>query len=169
MDSPISRTALPISFYAFPVGVFFFLVSIGVSELLSAGIGLLGCLLASLGRIGIEFRLDRTAYREYYTLFGFRAGQWQLLKSVVGVTVKYYSEIAKSSNGRYSWGVWNNQPRRHEEVIIMLSIRNSVTGIILGRCALDDVNLAIDEAHTIAVFFAVPVRQYLPPNQFRPL
>lgn len=173
MDAPLSRAGLPGAYFAYAVGAFFVLATVGVPGLWSAGVGLMLCLLGVLARSGTEFRADRSAYREYGELFGQRAGRWQPLRLVVGVTLKYFSSLSggdSTPSGRNSWGIWNANPRRTEELVLMLSLENSPTGLILARCPLGAVNATIDAAHELAEFFGgVPVHQFLPPGQFQPL
>jgi hypothetical protein len=117
---------------------------------------------------GVELSADRHQFRSYYGLLGLKIGRWQPLPPVVGVTLKYYSKIQRS-NSRYSRGILGAAARRAEELVVLLSVRNSATGIIVGRFSLDDVNPAIDFAHDLADELDVGVNMYLPPNQFKPL
>jgi len=170
MDAPLTRSALPGGYFAIPVGVFLALAMVGVPGLWNAAVGLLGCLMLSLGRSGIEFRADRTTYRKYVELFGQRAGKWQPLRPVVGITLKYFSELTSSVSGHDNWGSWTSGPQENEELVLMLSLENSSTSLILSRYPLDAVNSIIDAAHELAGFFGdVPVHQFLPPSQFQPL
>ncbi|MEJ7664621.1 MAG: hypothetical protein WKG07_36450 [Hymenobacter sp.] len=119
---------------------------------------------------GLEISADRRRSREYWGLRGWRVGSWRPLPPVVGITLKYYAVRTKASRvTSTSWGVWKPASHRHEELVVMLSLRNRATGLIVGRCALDDVNAAIDFAHELAGYFDVPVHQYLPPHLFEPL
>lgn len=87
------------------------------------------------------------------------------MPAVVGVTLKYFAAATKGSS-KYSWETPIN---RSEEVIVMLSVRNSSTGFIIGRFSVDNINEAIDLAHDTAENFQVPVNNYLPPHLFKPL
>jgi hypothetical protein len=117
---------------------------------------------------GVELSADRRQFRSYFGLLGLKIGSWQPLPPVVGVTLKYYSKIQRS-NSRYSTSILSAAARRAEELVVLLSVPNSPTGIIVGRFALDDVNPAIDFAHDLADELDVGVNMYLPPNQFKPL
>lgn len=134
----------------------------------------LGGLAAGLGlgavRSGIEISPDLRRSREYLALAGWRVGAWQPLAPVVGVTLKYYSTLEKAATSSTThWGVWNDAQRRREELIVMLSLQHSATGLIVAHFGLDDVNVAIDFAHDTAARFDVPVNQYLPSHMFQPL
>ena len=136
--------------------------------MLSAGVGLFGCVLVGLIRAGMDFSADNRLYREYYMLFGRRFGRWQPLPVIVGVTLKYFSEVVTVNSGN-NWKVWHNGPNRIGKLVVMLSVKNTATGIILSYFSLDDVNQASDFAHEIAEKFGVPVNIFLPTNQFRTL
>ena len=87
------------------------------------------------------------------------------MPAVVGVTLKYFATTTRGS-AKYNWKAPIN---RSEEVIVMLSVRNSSTGFIIGHFPVDNVNEAIDLAHDTADRFQVPVNTYLPPHLFKPL
>jgi hypothetical protein len=89
-------------------------------------------------------------------------GRWQLLPPVIGITVKYYSSITRV-RAKYNQG---STRYRSEEVVVMLSVKGSTTGFIIGRFATDEVNTAIDLAYDTATGFRVPVNMYLPPDRF---
>ena len=119
---------------------------------------------------GLEISVDRQRSRDYWGLLSWRFGRWQPLPPVVGITLKYYATRTKAGRpSALSGGVWKPTSRRHEELVLLLSLQNRATGLIVGRCALDDVNAAIDFAHELADYFNVPVQQYLPPHLFEPL
>ncbi|RYE90123.1 MAG: hypothetical protein EOO37_03675 [Cytophagaceae bacterium] len=113
----------------------------------------------------MEISKDLRRYREYYAVLGFKIGSWQLLPPVSGVTLKYFSEITRLQ-AKYNA---RSTIIRSEEIVVMLSVPGSATGIIIGRFLADNVNTAIDFAHDTATDFNVPVNMYLPPNQFQPL
>lgn len=159
--APLTRTALPSGFFAIPVGLFFLSCTFGSNVLYSAGFGILGCLVVSLGRAGIEISPDAHSYREYYSLFNWRSGRWQQLPPIVGVTLKQYAELTPV-NPRYSWGIWNSAPTLSKELILMLSIQNSSTGMILSHFSVSDTDQAIECAHEVAKVFNVKVNIYLP-------
>ncbi len=119
---------------------------------------------------GLEFSPDLQRYRPYSALGRWRFGRWQPLRPVVGVTLKYYSVLERAStSGSSNWGVWKSSHNRREELIVLLSLRGSATGLIMAHFTPDDVNDAIDFAHDTADRFRVPVNQYLPAQLFRPL
>ncbi|MDO7886746.1 hypothetical protein [Hymenobacter cheonanensis] len=119
----------------------------------------------SLGGTALEISADCRQYRAYYSLFGLKFGRWQPLPPVVGVTLKYFSTVS-TRRSKYSW---NATTSHHEEIVVLLSVRNSVTGMTIERFSADDVNTAIDFAHDMADRFNVPVNQYLPPHLYQPL
>ena len=135
--------------------------------MIGGSLALVACLLIILTKEGIEFSDDHRSMRNYYSLLGWRYGSWEPLPTITGVTLKYFSELVNNTNSKYSWGVWNNTPNRNEKLIVMLSVQNRATGIILGEFSMDDVNSANSFAHDIAEEFAVPVHVFLPASQFR--
>ena len=145
------------------------LAVLGVNNKIGGSFALIGCLLIVLTKDGMEFSADCRSFRDYYSLFGWRFGRWEQLPFIVGVTVKYFSETASATPGRYSWGIWNDSPRHCEKLVVMLSVINKPIGIVIGNFSLDDVNEAMSFAHNIAEGFVVPVHTFLPVNQFKPL
>ncbi len=123
------------------------------------------CLAPSLGQTNLEISPDCRRFRDYYALFGLRLGRWQPLPPIVGVTLKFYSTISRS-NSKYEW---NATTSHHEELVVLLSVKGSATGMIIGRFDPDDVNLAIDFAHDTAERLGVVVHTHLPADQFKPL
>lgn len=138
----------------------------GVNNLISGSLALVGCLLLILTKAGMEFNADHRSFREYYSLLGWRFGHWEQLPPIVGVTVKYFSEVSNARPSKYSW---NDATTHHEKLVVMLSVKNKPIGIVIGDFSLDDVNPAIDFAHDIAEGFCVPVHIFLPENRFKPL
>lgn len=170
MDFPTTTARFRLAYLLPAAGLVLGLVVFGTSGWLVGAAGLL--LLAGLSSIytGLEISDDRQRSRDYRGLLSWRFGRWRPLPPVVGITLKYYATRAKAGRpSAISWGVWKPASRRHEELVLMLSLQNRLTGLIIGRCALDDVNEAIDFAHELAEYFDVPVRQYLPPHLFQPL
>ncbi|GAA4029931.1 hypothetical protein GCM10022409_12730 [Hymenobacter glaciei] len=136
-----------------------------VNPVVSAGIGLSGCLIVSLGESGIEFSLDYLTYRHYHKILGRRFGPWQTLPTVMGVTLKYFSSKSSASS-KYDW---SDVPKQHQTLIVMLSVANTRDGIIVAYFSMNDINQASDFVHEIAEKLHVPVNIYLPSNQFKPL
>jgi hypothetical protein len=172
MFFPIPRANLIISAPLLGIAVLFFTSLLGGAMWLGIFLSVLAMVVDCLGKLGIEIRNGRKAYRNCFMLFGWRVGQWQPLPSVIGITLKYFSYMEKGNStpsGAMSWGIWNNRSQRHEELVVMLSLENSKIGLIINRFELDDVNKAIDVSHDIADFFDVPVHQFLPPTQFQPI
>ena len=119
---------------------------------------------------GLEISADRRHRRDYWGLLSRRFGRWQPLPPVVGITLKYHSTVTKAGQPNVtSQHTWKPARRRSEELVLMLSLPNQPTGLIVGRYDLDEVNEAIDFAHELAGYFDVPVNQYLPPHLFQPL
>ncbi|MCC3155118.1 hypothetical protein Q3A66_18490 [Hymenobacter sp. BT770] len=166
MPSPISPSSLHPKFFAIPAGIFFVLAIFNLDNLIGGTIALVASLLIILTKAGMEFSEDHDSFREYYSLFGWRAGRWKLLPPIVGVTVKYFSEVSSGRPSKYSW---NDAPTHYEKLVVMLSVKNKPTGIIIGNFSLDDVNPAIDFAHDVAEEFDVPVHLFLPDNRFKQL
>jgi hypothetical protein len=120
---------------------------------------------ASSGHTALEISQDLRRFRKYYAVLGFKIGDWRSMPAVVGVTIKYFATATKGSS-KYSWEA---PIKRSEEVIVMLSVRDSSTGFIIGRFPTDAVNAAIDMAHDTAESFDVPVNTYLPAHLFKPI
>lgn len=137
-----------------------------IDNMIGGSLALAVCLIIVLIKSGMEFSSDYHSFRKYYSLFGWRLGRWEKLPPIVGITVKYFSEISGTSQSKYSW---KNAPTHYEKLIVMLSVKNKSVGIIIGNFSLDDVNPAIDFAHNIAEGFGVPVHIFLPENQFKQL
>lgn len=171
MNTSRPRSQLQLGLLAVPVGVAVVALLAGTTlwkALLLAALLSLPWALLKAFYTGVELSPDRRQFRSYYGMLGLKIGSWQPLPPVVGVTLKYYSKIQRS-NSRYSRGILGAAARRAEELVVLLSVRNSPTGIIVGRFSLDDVNPAIDFAHDLADELDVGVNMYLPPNQFKPL
>ena len=166
LANTISPQSLPLHFFAVPAGVIFVLAVCGVNNELIGCLALVGCLLLILTKAGMEFSADYRAVREYYSLFGRRFGRWQPLPPIVGVTVKYFSKVVSPTLSRYSWGIWNDAPRRYEKLVVLLSVKNKPVGMVVGNFSLNDATEALDFARDMAEGFAVPVHTFLPGEQF---
>lgn len=170
MDFPVT-TARFRSAYLFPAaGLTLGLLNSSASNWLAGAAGLL--LVAGLSSLytGLEISADRRHRRDYWGLLGRRFGRWQPLPPVIGITLKYYATVTKAGQPNVtSRNTWKPARRRSEELVLMLSLHNQPTGLIVGRYDLDEVNEAIDFAHELAEYFDVPVNQYLPPHLFQPL
>lgn len=163
MNAQLIRTELSPIAYGIPIGLFFFLVGLKIEFFVSAGIGFLICLIIGHGSSGLEVSADRRSMRKYYVLLGVQiGGRWEKLPSIIGVTLKYFSEITHSSSNYKTWGVWKDSSKRYEEIIVMLSVHNSSTGIILSRFPTSYLEQSTAFAHDIAEIFDVPVNKYLP-------
>jgi hypothetical protein len=112
---------------------------------------------ASSGHTALDISEDLRRYRKYYAVLGFKIGDWRPLPEVVGVTLKHFSTVTKSRS-RHGWEASVN---RSEEVVIMLSVRDSNTGFIISRFSADNANEAIGLAQDTAKRFNVPVNNYL--------
>lgn len=140
-----------------------------VDNTIGAALALFCCLFIALTKTGMEFSADNQFFREYYSLLGWRFGRWERLPPIVGVTVKYFSEMAGGGSDRYSWGIWNNTARSQARIIIMLSVENKSTGRIIDNFLTKDVSDALHFAHDIAENFGVPVNIFLPSDLLNPL
>lgn len=124
----------------------------------SWGLGIISLVLAaSLGFMykGIGFDLPRQRYRIYTGLFQWRFGSWQRLPKVIGVTVKYFSELTTSGKpGRM----------RTDKIgyfVLMLSIYESSQGIILQEFQLNQEEYMMTLGKEIAQTFNVPLNSFL--------
>ena len=170
MDFPVTSARFRLVHLLPAGGLAVVLVGFGAGSAAATAAGGLLWVLLGLVHTGLEISTDCRQRRAYWGLLGRRVGRWQPLPPVVGVTLKYYATLEKAGRpSARSWGVWKPANRRHEELVLMLSLQNRATGFIIGRCALNDVNAAIDFAHEVAAYFDVPVNQYLPPHLFQPL
>lgn len=169
MDFPLVSARFRLAHLLPAVGLAVILAGFGASGWVAvAAAALLWGLLGSL-HTGLQISPDRQHSRDYWGLGRWRVGSWRPLPPVVGITLKYYATLAKGGRSATSWGVWKPTSHRHEELVLMLSLHHRATGLIVGRCALDDVNAAIDFAHELADYFDVPVHQHLPPHLFESL
>ena len=170
MDFPIRQARLRLAYLLPSVMLALASFLLGFNGWVAGLVGTMAWVISCTGSIGVEISPDFRQSREYTGFLGWRLGNWQPLAPVVGVTLKYFSELdqARTVNGS-SWGIWNNMPRRHEELIVMLSLQRSATGLILAYFGPDDVNAAIDFAHDTAERFRVQVNQYLPAHLYQPL
>lgn len=131
-------------------------------------IGLLLWLITSASYPGLEFSQDCRYMRNYYGLFNYKIGRWERLPIIIGVTIKQFSELSKSTS-TYDVGVWDSSSKLYTEVIIMLSVKDSSNGIIIARFSKNDIAQAIELASNTAEKFGVPVNTYLPAHLFKSL
>lgn len=163
----LSKTPVASAAFVFPVVVFFVLTVLGCQPLLSAGIALLLCIVGpNLVYTGQEMDLIRMMQRTYYTVIGQDFGNWEPLPPIAGVTLKYFSSIAKNEapSSRASWGIWNDTHKRTEEIIVMLSVGKSSSGITLQTFPLDKLQAAQEFAQDLADQLRVPLHTFLPPH-----
>lgn len=117
---------------------------------------LLGICLGFLYK-GLGFDLVGKRYRVYTGIFQWRFGTWQSLPIIVGVTVKYFSELTTSGkSGRI----------RTDKIgyyVLMLSVYQSPQGIILQEFPLNQRDYVVELGEQIASAFSVPIHSFLPP------
>lgn len=156
-------SATPVA-YAFPLGLFFIAVLVGGQPIVWAGVAFFLIGIAMLGQHGLEIDPAQARMRTYHSLFGYSVGRWQPLPSVVGVTIKYfaYTTTNATPSGNSSWGIWNDSRQFSKEIVTMLSVAGSSTGIILQTYALEQAAEAVDFGQTLADQLAVPLNNYLP-------
>lgn len=121
-------------------------------------LGIIGLLLgASLGFLykGIGFDLPNQRYRIYTGLFQFRFGRWTTLPAVVGVTIKYFSELVDCGDE----GVVRNE--KIGCYILMLSVEHASNGIILQRFGLNRKKYVIKLGQIISDLLDVPLATFL--------
>ena len=128
---------------------------------------LLSGLVAGLGRQGTELSPDNRFYRSYFELLSWRFGQWQPLPPVVGITLKFFTEVTRGNagNGAASWGVWDTSGVRYQKLVLLLSLQNSTTGLVINEFSADELPQARQAAQEAATRFGVPVREYLVPQR----
>ena len=104
---------------------------------------------------GMDFDLPGKRYRLYTGLFNWRFGTWNILPSISGVTVKYFSELYTSGKpGRI-------RTDQVEYYVLMLSVVNLREGIILQRFGLNQKEYALTLSGQIADVFKVPLTIFL--------
>jgi hypothetical protein len=131
---------------------------------------LLAGLVAGLGRQGTDLSADHRFYRYYFGLLGWRWGRWQPLPPVVGVTLKFYTEVSRGNagNGPASWGIWNTSNVHYEKLVLLLSLQNSTEGLVLREFSSTELTEARQVAQEVASSFGnVPVHEYLAPQRNR--
>ncbi|NML63994.1 hypothetical protein HHL22_02135 [Hymenobacter sp. RP-2-7] len=135
-------------------------ILLGFDAWTSILVGLASWLVACTTYPGFEFSKDGLRMRDYHGLFGIKIGRWEKIPPVVGVTIKQFSEMIKNDS-KYSAGIWNSSSTRHAELIVMLSVKHSTNGIIMGRFSIDKPEQATEFANQLAERFKVPVNSYL--------
>jgi hypothetical protein len=170
-DTPVILRLTQTSFgpvaIGLPIIIFFILVISGCAPLLAAGIGLVSCIGAHwLVQTGVEVDIKRGVQRTFYSILGNSVGSWKPLPPVIGVTLKYFSAISRNAtpSARNSWGIWKDSDKRNEEIIVMLSITGSSTGITLQTFPIDGLSVAVDFAQDLADQLGVPLNTYLSPH-----
>lgn len=154
----------PVAF-GLPIALFFMLIISGCAPLLSAGVGLVFCIGAHwLVQTGLEVDLSKGSQRTYYSILGNPTGSWKPLPPVRGITLKYFSTTSHNTtpSSTNSWGMWKDANKRNEEIIVMLSIAGSSTGITLQTFPIEGLPAAVDFAQGLADRFGVPLNTYLP-------
>jgi hypothetical protein len=129
----------PVAF-GLPITLFFILIIAGCAPLVSGIVGLACCVGAHwLVQTGVEIDTTRRLHRTYYSVLGNVVGPWEPLPPVTGVTLKYFSTVSRNStlSAQNSWGIWKDGDKRNEELIVMLSVARSNTGITLQSYSLD--------------------------------
>lgn len=122
-------------------------------------------LVAQLGREGRELSSDNRRYRRYFDLLGWRWGRWQPLPPVVGVTLKFFTEVAKGDST--SWGIWDTSGQRYQKLVLLLSLQDSREGLVLNEFNTDELAVTRQAAQELATRFGVPVHEYLAPQRTR--
>ncbi|QJX48538.1 hypothetical protein HMJ29_17085 [Hymenobacter taeanensis] len=160
----------PVAF-GLPITLFFILIIAGCAPLLSAVIGLVSCVGAHwLVQTGLEIDTTNRLQRTYYTVLGDVVGSWEPLPPIAGVTLKYFSTVTHNTtpSSKNSWGIWKDDHKRNEELIVMLSVAQSNTGITLQAFSIDRLQAAHDFGQSLASQFGVPLNIYLPPHLAAP-
>lgn len=162
MDFPLTRTGLQIGYLGPSVALSVVFLFLGAPSWLAALLCLAVWLIVSFSYSGKEISADYTEIRNYYSLVGCRFGLWQPMPDVVGITVKYFSALDSAMPASMSWGSWQNSTKRLEELVIMLSVRSSRQGIIIGRASVDSRRQIQAAAQHLADALAVPLHTYGP-------
>ncbi|UOQ68260.1 hypothetical protein [Hymenobacter volaticus] len=150
--------------FVLPVIVFATSMLFGCKPITSAGIALV-CISASwFVHWGTEVDITLGLQRTYYTVVGYSYGNWKPLPPIAGITLKYFSTISYNvtPSSRTSWGIWNDAKKRDEEIIIMMSVTQSSTGIIIKTAPLSELQVALEYAQGLAKQLNVPLNTYLP-------
>lgn len=164
MQIRLSKAPLGALSLIIPITVFIILAIAGYQPVPSAIIALV-CISASwFVHWGTEVDTLRRLQRTYYTVLGLSFGRWKPLPPIVGVTLKYFSSVSHNPtpSSSTSWGIWKDNFKRDEEVIIMLSIVQSSTGIIIRTVPIVELEAALEYAQSLAHQLGVPLNTYLP-------
>jgi len=164
MQIRLSRAPLAALSFVLPIIIFFLLLIAGYKPVTSAVIALI-CISSSwFVHWGTEVDTTRRLQRTYYTLMGYSFGHWEPLPPIAGITLKYFSTISsnKTPSARNSWGIWNDGNKRNEEVVVMMSVAHSSTGIIIKTVPLSELQAALEYAQLLAQQLDVPLNTYLP-------
>ncbi|GAA4497851.1 hypothetical protein GCM10023172_13440 [Hymenobacter ginsengisoli] len=164
MDLPITRPSLNYFLGLVPALLLTaFLAAAGMSGLAALSIGLLIWLIYCSSHSGQEISSDKQFTRAYYGWGNLHLGSWQPLPKIVGVTVKSFSHMGSGpAPSRTSWGQWDTSATRYEEAVILLSVADSVNGLIVGHYSLDELPATLQLARATAEYLGVPLRTYLP-------
>ena len=104
---------------------------------------------------GIDFDLDCKRYRLYTGLHRWKIGAWKQMPTIVGVTIKYFSELVTTED---ETGLRTDKNAR---LILMLSVANSSQGIIIQQFDLTEKKFALITGERIAAILRVPLAPFM--------
>ena len=104
---------------------------------------------------GIDFDLDCKRYRLYTGLHRWKFGAWKQMPAIVGVTIKYFSELVTTEN---ETGLRTDKNAR---LILMLSVTDSSQGIIIQQFDLTEKKFALTTGARIAAILQVPLATFV--------
>lgn len=157
----LTKTPLAPLKFVLPSTVFVVAVLAGSSPVTAACLAVPGLVLARMVSSGIELHPTRRAYRTYYSLLGYAVGRWKPLAAIVGLTIKPFSYANNPSPSDTSWGMWNDSRPPTREIVTLLSVAGSQTGVVLKTFPAQEARKAAVFAQNLASQLDVPLNSYL--------
>lgn len=107
--------------------------------------------------LGACFDLQGKRYRLYRSWAGVKLGKWQPLPPVRHVVLKYHAHRQPAPKRQ-----WSTASQVAQQYILMLSVANSTTGIILRDYAFEQLEEARLTAATLAATLGVDAHEFRP-------
>ncbi|WP_162910555.1 hypothetical protein [Hymenobacter oligotrophus] len=149
--------------FAAPLATLFVSSLLSNRPLLSVGIALACFGATRLVQSGFEIDQARRLQRTCIIVLGHSLGRWKSLVSIVGITLKHFTSAQHNNTpSSSSWGIWNDAYRVKQEVVVMLSIAHSNTGIIVKTLPLGELQATQTFAAGLAEQLGIPLNVYLP-------
>ena len=107
---------------------------------------------------GVSFDLKNRRYKLFRSWAGLRIGAWQKLPTIQRIVIKNYS-YAHTSDSKYNWSA---RTERIKEYVLLLSIANSRSGVILRNYPDDGLEEAQLTAASLSAVLNVEVKIFDP-------